>query len=206
MSSVSTEHIEKKPGVCGGRACIAGHRIRVMDVAVLHKKLGLSPAEIVPQYPGISLADVHAALAYFLDHRRRSRTRSASTRRPWPSCSPAGPPRCRRSSLAEPIRFFLDQHIPGAVSTGLRQHGVDVRTAQEANRCGATDEEQLAFATAEGRVVVTFDTDFLALDAASVPHADIAWCPATKYSIGRLIQALLLVHGVLNCEDMRDHV
>lgn len=70
MSNVSTEHIEKTPGVCGGRACIAGHRIRVMDIAVLHEKRGLSPAEIVRQYPGISLADVHAALTYFLDHRQ----------------------------------------------------------------------------------------------------------------------------------------
>jgi hypothetical protein len=53
--------------------------------------------------------------------------------------------------------------------------------------------------------VVTFDTDFLVLDAAGVPHAGIAWCPATKYSIGQLLQALLLVHGVLNSDDMRHH-
>ena len=70
MSQVSIEHITKTPGVCGGRACIAGHRIRVVDIAVLHEKRGLSPAEIVHQYPGISLADVHAALTYFLDHRQ----------------------------------------------------------------------------------------------------------------------------------------
>ena len=69
MSNLSTEHIEKRPGVCGGRACIAGHRIRVMDVAVLHEKRGLSPEEIVHQYPGITLADVHAALTNFFDHR-----------------------------------------------------------------------------------------------------------------------------------------
>ena len=69
MSSVSTEHIVKTPGLCGGRACITGHRIRVMDIAVLHEKRGLSPEEIVHQYPGIALADVHAALTYFLDHR-----------------------------------------------------------------------------------------------------------------------------------------
>lgn len=69
MSPVSTEHIEKTPGVCGGRARIAGHRIRVMDIAVLYEQRGLSPAEIVHQYPGITLADVHAALTYFLDHR-----------------------------------------------------------------------------------------------------------------------------------------
>ena len=69
MSSVSTEHIERTPGLCGGRACIAGHRIRVMDIAVLHEKRRLSPEEIVHQYPGIALANVYAALTYFLDHR-----------------------------------------------------------------------------------------------------------------------------------------
>ncbi len=69
MANVNTEHVEKTPGICGGRARIAGHRIRVMDIAVLHEKRGLSPEEIVQQYPGISLADVHAALVYFFDHR-----------------------------------------------------------------------------------------------------------------------------------------
>jgi hypothetical protein len=108
--------------------------------------------------------------------------------------------------MADPLRFYFDQHIPGAVTTGLRQHGLDVLTTQEANRCGASDQDQLAFATADARVVVTFDPDFLALDAAGTLHAGIAWCPAAKYSIGPLIQALLLVHGVLDSDDMRNHV
>ena len=65
---VSKEHITKTPGVCGGRACIAGHRIRVMDVVVHHDHWGKSPAEIAATFPGITLADVHAALAYYHDH------------------------------------------------------------------------------------------------------------------------------------------
>jgi uncharacterized protein (DUF433 family) len=69
METVIAEHIEKTPDICGGRARIVGHRVRVMDVAVLHNKRGLTPEEIVHQYPGITLADVHAALAYFHDHR-----------------------------------------------------------------------------------------------------------------------------------------
>lgn len=68
MMSVSTEHIAKTPGVCGGKACIAGHRIRVMDVAIYHD-IGRSPTEIVETFPSITLADVHAAIAYYLDHR-----------------------------------------------------------------------------------------------------------------------------------------
>jgi uncharacterized protein (DUF433 family) len=66
---VSKEHITKTPGVCGGKACIAGHRIRVMDVVVWHEHRGMSPEEIVTVFPSITLADVYAALAYYLDHR-----------------------------------------------------------------------------------------------------------------------------------------
>lgn len=108
--------------------------------------------------------------------------------------------------MAEALRFFFDQHVFGAVAGGLRQHGIDVLTAQDAGRCGLSDPEQLAFATAQARVMVTFDSDYLALHQAGVDHAGIAWCPATKHSIGRLIQALLLLHGVLDQDAMRNHV
>ena len=68
MAYVDSHHISKTPGVCGGRACIAGHRIRVLDIVVLHEMRGLSATEIAFQYPGITVADVHAALAYYFDH------------------------------------------------------------------------------------------------------------------------------------------
>lgn len=68
METVLAPHITKTPGVCGGRACIAGHRIRVTDIVVWHEKRGYSPDEIVDLFPGITLADVHAALTYYFDH------------------------------------------------------------------------------------------------------------------------------------------
>jgi uncharacterized protein (DUF433 family) len=69
MEDVVRQHITKTPGVCGGKACIAGHRIRVMDVVVWHEMRGMCPEEIVYNFPGITLADVHAALAYYFDNR-----------------------------------------------------------------------------------------------------------------------------------------
>jgi uncharacterized protein (DUF433 family) len=60
--------ITRTPGVCGGRACIAGHRVRVLDIVVWHEHLGMSADDIVSQVPTITLADVHAALAYYFDH------------------------------------------------------------------------------------------------------------------------------------------
>jgi hypothetical protein len=43
MENAIAQHITKTPGVCGGRACIAGHRIRVQDIVVLHEMHGMSP-------------------------------------------------------------------------------------------------------------------------------------------------------------------
>lgn len=68
MTAVISEHIQITPGVCGGKPHIAGHRIRVQDVVIWYEHKGLSPDEIVYHYPSITLADVHAALAYYYDH------------------------------------------------------------------------------------------------------------------------------------------
>jgi len=65
----SVEHIVTTPGTCGGKPRIAGHRIRVQDIALWHERLGYSVAEIVAHYPQLTPAEVHAALAYYYDHR-----------------------------------------------------------------------------------------------------------------------------------------
>lgn len=61
-------HIEMTPGVAGGKARIAGHRITVQNIAIWHERLGVSADEIATEY-GLSLADVYAALTYYFDHR-----------------------------------------------------------------------------------------------------------------------------------------
>lgn len=110
--------------------------------------------------------------------------------------------------MAEPIRFYMDQHIHGAIAAALRLHGVDVLTAQEAGRCGFSDADQLAFATENHRVMVTHDPDYLAIAADGLRHAGIAWCDASKYgfSIRPLIRMLLLLHAVTDREEMRNRV
>lgn len=60
-------HIVKEPGYCGGKAAIDGTRVRVNNVVFLHKE-GKTPAEILVEYPDLSLAQVHAALGYYYDH------------------------------------------------------------------------------------------------------------------------------------------
>ena len=69
LSAASTEHIVKTLGVCGGGACVVGHRIRVADIVAWHERRGYSPDEIVGMFLSLSLSDVHAALAYYFDTR-----------------------------------------------------------------------------------------------------------------------------------------
>jgi uncharacterized protein (DUF433 family) len=68
MSTVISEHIQITPGVCGGKPRIAGHRIRVQDIVIWYEHLRMAPDEIVYHHPSITLADIHAALAYYYDH------------------------------------------------------------------------------------------------------------------------------------------
>lgn len=108
--------------------------------------------------------------------------------------------------MAEPIQYFMDEHYPAPVSEGLRQRGIDVLTVQDAGRLAFSDPDQLAFATAGERVMVTFDTDYLALHQSGVEHAGIAWCPQQKYEIGVLVQLLELLQKVADRAQMRNRV
>ena len=72
-----TKHIEITPGVLGGKPRIAGRRVSVYHVVVLYDRLGMSADEIADEYD-LSLAQIHAALAYYYDHRDEIEDRAAS--------------------------------------------------------------------------------------------------------------------------------
>ncbi len=57
------ERISVDPQVCGGKPCIRGTRIYI---AIVLDSLaeGLTPDEIVNEYPQLTVDDIHAALAY----------------------------------------------------------------------------------------------------------------------------------------------
>jgi uncharacterized protein (DUF433 family) len=62
-------HINKDPRVCGGKACLDDTRIRVMDIVGLERE-GKKPEEMLHLFAApLTLAQVHAALAYYYDHR-----------------------------------------------------------------------------------------------------------------------------------------
>lgn len=60
--------IVSNPAVRAGRPVIAGTGIRVSDIAAMSVIHGQSPDEVALAY-GLSLSQVHAALAFYYEHK-----------------------------------------------------------------------------------------------------------------------------------------
>ena len=101
------------------------------------------------------------------------------------------------------IRFHLDESADGRVARALARRGMDVTTPADAGLLGAADQEHLAFALAENRVLVTQDADFLELHHAGTQHAGIAYYPPGKRTTGELVTFLCLMHDCLDSDEMR---
>jgi uncharacterized protein (DUF433 family) len=68
MTTTLHSHITSSPGTRGGKPLLAGTRITIADVVLLHLRLGQSLEQVAARYQ-LSLAAVHAAMAYYYDHR-----------------------------------------------------------------------------------------------------------------------------------------
>lgn len=107
--------------------------------------------------------------------------------------------------MGRKVSLYTDEHVARAVARGLRQRGVDVLTVAEAGLLGAADEEHLARALVEERVIFTQDDDFLRLHAAGAEHAGIVYAPQ-QTPVGAIIRGLMLIYQVLEADDMKGRV
>jgi len=53
------------------------------------------------------------------------------------------------------VKLYVDADITPKLARALRQRGYDVLSAHEAGNTDASDSEQMAFATAQGRALLT---------------------------------------------------
>jgi hypothetical protein len=75
------------------------------------------------------------------------------------------------------MKLYADEDFDHGVVARLRALGHDVVTVMEASRRGASDADQLAYATGEGRALLTFNrSDYHALHRQSAAHAGIITC------------------------------
>lgn len=75
------EQIVKTADTCGGKARIAGTRIRVQDIYVWHELQGRSVDQIIASFPQLNHSQVHAALSYFFAHPDEIRQQMADDER-----------------------------------------------------------------------------------------------------------------------------
>lgn len=97
------------------------------------------------------------------------------------------------------LKFYTDTHIAKAVAIQLRNRGVDIIRCEEVNMAEAEDIEHLEYATREGRVIISNDEDFLALDAIwreqGKTHAGIMHCRAQgEIAIGIIVKKCIALH------------
>jgi uncharacterized protein (DUF433 family) len=95
MSKLDYRNIEKVDGRSGGRAVVAGTRIRVSVIVALYRE-GCTIEQIVESYPHLRPGDVHDALAYAYDHseeiaRDLADDDESVAQRAWPG-GPGPPP------------------------------------------------------------------------------------------------------------------
>lgn len=65
--ATATDSITKNPDICGGDACIRGHRIPVW-VLVNYRRLGGSAVDILLAYPALTSVDLDNAWEYAATH------------------------------------------------------------------------------------------------------------------------------------------
>ena len=103
--------------------------------------------------------------------------------------------------VSDSIKFYMDEHIPKAVTEGLRRRGVNVLSAQEAGMLGANDYDLLSLANKEGRVIFTKDADFLRLHKAGISHRGIIY--SSKQSlVGYTVRVLMMIYDLVTLEEM----
>ena len=110
------------------------------------------------------------------------------------------------------IQFYLDEDVQShALVAGLRARAVDVMTSSEASRNETDDDAQLAFASQEGRVIVSSNVvDFPRIHGESLDagrdHAGIVMVPQQRWQVGEVVRRLLALRDGLSAETMRNRL
>ena len=110
------------------------------------------------------------------------------------------------------IRLYLEEDsMRHALVRALRSRGVDVVTASNEGMIECDDERHLDHATAQGRVLYSFNVgDFYRLHTACLTaggtHAGMILSQQQRYSVGEQMRRLLRLIAARSAEEMMNHV
>ena len=108
------------------------------------------------------------------------------------------------------LAFYMDQHVPRAITVGLRLRGVDVITAYEDGASELENPKLLDRAGELGRVLFTRDDDLLAeatrRQREGIVFQGVVYAHQLRVSIGACVQDLEIIAKVGEPEDLMNEV
>ncbi|MFZ3208313.1 MAG: DUF5615 family PIN-like protein [Geobacteraceae bacterium] len=107
------------------------------------------------------------------------------------------------------IRFFLDEDVHAELGHALRSRGFDVIHAQELNRKGRSDKEQLEYAVQDGRCFFSFNVkDFVKLHNQYVMDNMEHWgiIVSKQLPLGETLKRLLRLANAFPRDSIRNRI
>ncbi len=108
------------------------------------------------------------------------------------------------------IAFYMNQHVPRAITIGLRLREIDVLTAYEDGASAMDDTALLDRAGELGRVLFTQDDDLLAeatkRQREGIPFRGVIYAHQARISIGACIRDLEIIAKAGEPEDLGNGV
>ncbi|MBI5042775.1 MAG: DUF5615 family PIN-like protein [Nitrospirae bacterium] len=107
------------------------------------------------------------------------------------------------------LKLYLDEDVHEDIAMSLRLRGYDVKTTKESGNKGLSDTEQLKYATAGNRAIVTFNiADFNKLHSEfinnGIEHSGIIL--SKQLPMGIIIKALLKLISDVKIKNLRNNI
>lgn len=108
------------------------------------------------------------------------------------------------------LRYYMDHHVPSAITSGLRRKGIDCLTAAEDGAHQWDDDQLLERATGLNRILFSQDVDHLVIAASWQDHgrsfAGLVYGKQLQVTIGSAIRDLELIAHVLQPVEIHNNV
>ena len=106
------------------------------------------------------------------------------------------------------MKLYVDADITPRLARALRQQGYDVLSAHEVGNADMSDEEQMAYAVAQGRALLTcnagdFTTIFEDYWYANREHNGVI--VSEQLELGEMIRRAARLLDTVNADDMRNN-
>ncbi len=108
------------------------------------------------------------------------------------------------------LGLYMDEHVPAAITEGLRLRGVDVLTVQEDGRRKTDDDRLISRAGEMGRLLFSRNQDMLRhaerRQRLGIGFGGVVYAHQRNVSIGRCISDLEFICMAGNPEDFANRV